>query len=71
MRLRTFHAPSNNGTRNALSTVAGCFRILFITLSEIIWIFMDDDGTSPEIFWVHTLQRPRILPNDGIGRLGE
>jgi hypothetical protein len=51
--------------------VAGCLRILFVTLSEIIWVFMNDYGTTPEIFSVHTLQSPRILPNDGIGRLRE
>lgn len=71
MLLSTFHAPSNDGTRNALSTVTGRFRILFITLSEIIWVFMNDHGTSPEIFWVHPLQGPSILSDDGIRRLGE
>ena len=71
MRLRTFHAPSNDGTRNALSTVTGRFRILFIALSEIIWIFMYDNGTPPEIFCADTLQGPTILPDNGIRRLGE
>ena len=68
---RTFHAPSNDGTRNALSTVPRRFRILFVALSEIIWVFMNDDGTPPEVFCADTLQGPSILSDNGIRRLGE